>query len=504
MTRVSLRLNLIANSAGQIYSALLGILMLPVFYSESVLGAESVGLIGFYTMLMFWFNLLDLGITPTLSRETTRFLTNASSADFFYSLLAPLLVFFAVVSLLAGAAVIFNAENIAAHWLKPVKFTATELTEIVQLIAVVLVLRWNSGLMRGIVTGAEQLLWLNIVNALIMSLRFLLVLPIMAIFGFSIWVFFVVQFIAAVLEFCLLAAKSYQLVYQNPPLWQFGWQPLQTTFKFAISVALLSTVGVTLSQLDKLALSSMLPLHTYGDITIAATVASGLLMLGSMFSGAVLPRLTALYCVDDFSAHTGLYRRLTQWLLVVAGSSCLVVASASEPLLYSWIGKADISPLMLSLLPWYCLGNLLLLLNGLAYYLQYARGELKYHIRMQLVVVMLWIGLLFWTLTWYDAVAAAIAWCVLQFVVFLLYLPFIHKMFLPGLHRQWLLNDVLKILLPMILVNIVMQYIQPAHDSRLLSFVYVAFVWLLTVGVAALFSSDLRPRLLGVLSSRYG
>lgn len=495
MTQVSLRLNLVANTLGQMYSAMLGILMLPVFYSENVLGAESVGLIGFYTMLMFWFNLLDMGITPTLSRETTRFLTASSSRDHFYSLLMPVLVFFVLVSLLAGLLLFFNARFVVEHWLQDSSLAKDDLVAAVQCMAIALALRWNNGLMRGIITGAERLLWLNLVNSLAVTLRFVLVIPIMMLFGFNILVFFVVQVLAAVVEYVLMLAKSRQLVWSGMTDWTFSWQPLQQTLRFSLSVALLSLLGVAMTQLDKLALSSMLALRDYGDVTVAATLASGLLMVGVMFSGAILPRLTATYCQHDLAGHFRLYRNMTQWLTVLAGSTALVIIFAAKPLLFSWIGEAELSQLMLDLLPWYCLGSFLMLLNGQVYYLQYARGELKLHLRAQLIMVLVWILALYLTLSQAGAQAAAIAWCVIQLLLFLVYTPLVHRCYQPGLHQSWLWRDIVVILLPALLLNVLLQHLQPELRSRVLNFGYVVLLWCLTIVVASVSSSDLRSRL---------
>lgn len=504
MSQVSLRLNLVANALGQMYSALLGIIMLPVFYSEQVLGAESVGLIGFYTMLMFWFNLLDMGITPTLSRETTRFLAGDTSRDHFYSLIMPVLVFFTLVSLLAGLLLFLNADFVVTYWLNDSSLAKDDMETAVQCMAIALALRWNNGLMRGVITGAERLLWLNLVNSLAVTLRFVLVIPVMMLFGFNVMVFFVVQVAAAVLEYLLMLLKSRQLVWLSDAVWQFSWQPLQQSLRFSLSVALLSLLGVAMTQLDKLALSSLLPLKAYGDVTVAATLASGLLMVGTMFSGAILPRLTATYCQQDLNGHFRLYRNMTQWLCIIAGSAAWVIIFAAKPLLFSWIGEAELSPLMLQLLPWYCLGSLLMLLNAQVYYLQFARGELKLHLRAQFIMVLVWILALYLTLSYADAKAAAIAWCCIQLLLFFVYTPLVHRCYQPGLHQSWLGRDIAAILVPTLLLNLLLQQFQPEQHNRLLNFGYVVLVWCLTLMVSVAGSSDLRSRLCHRFGFSYG
>jgi O-antigen/teichoic acid export membrane protein len=67
---MSLKKNTIANYIGQFYTMFIGIFMLP-FYLK-YLGAEAYGLVGFFTMLMSWMALLDLGLSTTLARETAK------------------------------------------------------------------------------------------------------------------------------------------------------------------------------------------------------------------------------------------------------------------------------------------------------------------------------------------------------------------------------------------------------------------------------------------------
>ncbi|MGH9879537.1 MAG: oligosaccharide flippase family protein, partial [Nitrososphaerales archaeon] len=68
---MSLKRNIIANYASQIYVTLIGIVMVPLYVRY--MGAEAYGLVGFFAMLQAWFQLLDMGLTPTMARETARF-----------------------------------------------------------------------------------------------------------------------------------------------------------------------------------------------------------------------------------------------------------------------------------------------------------------------------------------------------------------------------------------------------------------------------------------------
>ena len=68
MTR--LQLNLVANFAGQGWTAIMVLAFVPLYLK--FLGIEAYGLIGFYAMLQAAFQILDLGLSQTINREMAR------------------------------------------------------------------------------------------------------------------------------------------------------------------------------------------------------------------------------------------------------------------------------------------------------------------------------------------------------------------------------------------------------------------------------------------------
>lgn len=75
---MSFKRNILANYVSQIYVTLIGIIMLPLYMHY--IGMETYGLVGFFAMLQAWFNLPDMGLTPTMAPETARFNCEATDA----------------------------------------------------------------------------------------------------------------------------------------------------------------------------------------------------------------------------------------------------------------------------------------------------------------------------------------------------------------------------------------------------------------------------------------
>ena len=75
----SLKWNASANFIGLCYTTIIGIVILPLYLQY--LGAEAFGLVGFFTVLHAWMQLLDMGMSPMLSRQAAQ--ARGGAIDFF-------------------------------------------------------------------------------------------------------------------------------------------------------------------------------------------------------------------------------------------------------------------------------------------------------------------------------------------------------------------------------------------------------------------------------------
>ena len=443
---MSLKRNILASYATQIYVTLVGILILPLYLKY--MGAEAYGLVGFFTMLQAWFNLLDMGLTPTVARETARFRGGATDVLSYRRLLRALQLIFFVVALLGGGAMFVFSGLIADGWLKVQTLPLAQVQLALQLMAVGVALRWMSGLYRGCISGSERLVWLGGFNAFVATLRFVGVLPILIWVGHSPTVFFTYQLLVAVIELAGLAAKAYGLFPAVPLGQQLGWSPaslftpIKPVLKFSLTIAFTSSVWVLVTQTDKLVLSKMLPLADYGHFTLAVLAASGVMMISGPISGALLPRMARLQAEGDEAGLINLYRNATQMIAAIAIPACLVLAFFSEQVLWVWTGDAHATAQAAPVLRLYALGNGFLAMAAFPYYLQFAKGDLKLHLIGNAIFLLLLIPSLVWATRQYGATGAGYAWLGANAVYFFAWVPMVHQRFVKGLHRNWLIQDV--------------------------------------------------------------
>jgi O-antigen/teichoic acid export membrane protein len=493
---MSLKRNILASYASQIYVTLVGILILPLYLKY--MGAEAYGLVGFFTMLQAWFNLLDMGLTPTVARETARFRGGATDALSYRRLLRALQLIFFVVALLGGGAMFVFSGLIAEGWLKVQTLPLAQVQLALQLMALGVALRWMSGLYRGCISGSERLVWLGGFNAFVATLRFVGVLPILIWVGHSPAVFFTYQLLVAVVELAGLAAKAYGLFPALPAGQQLGWspvslfKPIKPVLKFSLTIAFTSSVWVMVTQTDKLVLSKLLPLADYGYFTLAVLAASGVMMISGPISGALLPRMARLQAEGNEAGLISLYRNATQMVAVIAIPACLVLAFFAEQVLWVWTGDAHAAAQAAPVLRLYAMGNGFLALAAFPYYLQFAKGDLKLHLIGNALFVVLLLPALIWATLQYGVIGAGYAWLSANAVYFLIWVPRVHGRFVKGLHIQWLSKDVGMIVLLSLAATAVLNNFILWPEQRIALACYVVIVSLAILIIAAIGSSWLR------------
>lgn len=456
---MSLKNNIIANYASQIYVTLIGIVMVPLYIKY--MGAEAYGLVGFFAMLQAWFALLDIGLSPTIARETARFHGGATDALNFRRLVRALEGIFFSVAAIGCCMLLLVSDFIATDWLQAKELPISDVTLSVQLMAFAVALRWMCGLYRGAITGAEKLVWLGVFNSTIGTLRFVLVVPLLIFSGATPVIFFSFQLVVAVVEFGVLVFYAYRQFPAVPPGigLPWDWSAIRPVLKFSLSIAFTSSVWVLVTQTDKLILSKILPLAEYGYFTLAVLVAGGIMMISGPISNAIMPRMVRLEAQGDHMGLLALYRQATQVVAVIGGAVSLTLAFCAEPLLLVWTSDLSLAKAAAPILALYSLGNGVLVLSAFPYYLQYAKGDVTLHLIGNALFVSLLTPAIIFAATKYGGLGAGRIWLAMNLLTFFAWLPFVHRRFERGLNRSWYLVDILPIVSAMGVVALLLSYL---------------------------------------------
>jgi O-antigen/teichoic acid export membrane protein len=493
---ISLKTNVFANYAGFVYLAVIGVVMVPIYISR--MGVEAYGLVSFYVVLQTFFLLLDLGVTPAMTREAAQYRGDATSALSLRQLLRTFELVFGTLAAGGALAVIAASGWIAASWLQVQSLPLGEIESSLALMAAVAALRWITGLYRGVIAGLEHQAWLAGFGAVTSTASFVLVVPVLDFAGRTVFVFFAHQASVALFELAVMCWKAYRLI---PPssspvrlLPAFG--PVRGVLKFALSVAFVSSVWFAVNNLDKLVLSKLLPLTDYAHFSIAVLVAGTIVVISGPISTALMPRLASLNADGDDAGFVGLYRNATQAIAIAVFPPCLLMALFAEEIVWIWTGQREIASQAWPILTIYAVANGILAMSACAYFMQFGKGDLRLHVYGNVIFAVTLIPSMIWASVRFGPMGAGTAWLVSNALYFALWVPLVHRRFVPGLHRKWLLNDIAPVLVPVLMGAAVLRAFVQVPDGRISGGVALALAGMALVMLALSGSSMARRALI--------
>lgn len=438
---MTLRRNIIANVVGQAYSALLALALVPVYVR--LLGIEAYALVGLFASLQVWMTLLDLGMTPTLSREMARFTAGATSVQFIRDLLRTLEWLTLAIVLVIAVGLTLAAGWVAADWLRAERLPPQTIARALSLTGLVVGLRFAEAIYRSGISGLQQQVWLNGAAILLATLRHGGAVLVLVFVATSIEAFFVWQAVVSLVALAAYAAKLHLALPRAPRPPRFSSAALAEVRGFAggmIGIALLATA---LTQLDKLLLSSLLPLADFGRYMLAATLTSGLLLVSGPVVLAASPALAALAARGDEARLAPLYHANAQLVTVLLAPAALLVAIFPYGLLFAWSGDAALAAATAPILAMLAVGTALNGLMQVPHQLQLAAGWTRLAFGMNVAAVALLVPALLWSAPRFGAPAAAAVWAGLNAGYVLVTIPLMHRRLLRGAMWRWYGVDVL-------------------------------------------------------------
>ena len=163
-----LKVNIVANFIGNGWAALVTLGCVPLYIH--FMGIEAYGLVGFFSVLMGVFSLLDMGLSATLSREMARLSVLADKAQEMRDLVRTLeMVYWGVAALLAGV-VILCASAITHHWVQAGTFHPNRSARH-RLMGLAIALQWPLNFYAGGLVGLQRQVLLNGFNIVMATIR---------------------------------------------------------------------------------------------------------------------------------------------------------------------------------------------------------------------------------------------------------------------------------------------------------------------------------------------
>lgn len=476
--------SLIFNYTAQIYTSVIGILVIPFYISR--IGAEGFGLIGFFLMMQAWAAILDAGIGGSLSRQ---FSITKHSKDLFRKFLTK---FYIVISFFAGVSVLlftfgyYWKAYIAANWL--VTSIDQNILE-VSIVAMFLTLsfRYLSGPFRSGLVGFEKHAALSLSSIFFISLRFPLALIVLDIYDNSLIHYFIYQAVVSFIEllvviilFFINSKNIHKIasVIEEPLANDFS---LKSLFLFSAQLTLLSMTWVVVTQVDKMMLSRFLELADFGYYIMAVTVSGIVLAFSAPLAQVLMPRLSILASLKDNKKYIRLYIRSFSGLSIIIISLAIFLTLFSDKLLYIWTGDAKTTQEVYPFVKWLALGNAVAVLMNFIFLLQYSFGKLRAHLIAYLFYSVILIPFSVFIAYSYKSFGSAVFWFVHNIVFFVVWGSMVHRRYLKGINFYvWV-----RVLLPISMISLVylsaLKELVMFYDNRIIDFFVLALIGLSNV-----------------------
>ena len=485
---MSIQKKVLLNTGSQIYMALLSVATLPFYIA--ILGKPAYGLIAFFLQLQTMISLLDIGISATVSRNTTLFKIEKLNRKEFFSSVNSIEFIFYIIGLLILIAGLCSADVIVNGWLNLAGFDVATAVTAVQLTAVVIVTRWLQTFYRAVIFGAERIEWLSWFNIFFATFRVVLVIPYLMLVQGNIVDFFQYQIVLNLLELIVLALMSGRLLgYRSAERFSMvKLDSISTAIKSSAVVGITSVLWALMTQADKVLASGVVTLTGYAAYSTIITVASVMVLLSAPLIYAIGPMMSRLIAGGKLDEAVQLFRNASLFVALVLMATYTVLLSFGEALLLAWTADKELVALADPMLPGYLTGTLFLALNYLSYSICYAFGDFKIRLKLSLIALFCYGPLLIVSVFVAEETGLIISWMIVNTVFFFAAQPMLYQKLQPGLFAKSVVHDLLLPALGCGSVAILAIFVDLSEVARWQVFFCCGLIFMMSLGAGVVAS----------------
>lgn len=397
--------NMAAGMASSVVVVMVNLAALPLYLR--LLGMEAYGLIGFYATLQTVLQVLDLGLSATVSREIAHGAETGQQRRS-ASLLRTLGLVYAGMAIIVACVVALAAPWIGSHWLQAEALPENTIAHAVVLMGVNLACRWPISLYNGALAGSHHLLR-SAATSIIFNICAAVASIVVLTWGVrSIQAFFVVQAVFGLFQTIALRMLARRAVGEIGAPYDF--RDLRRVWHFSAWMGSAAIAGLLVSQFDKLVLSRTVSLDSFAHYMLAALLVSGLQIFTAPAFNTLFPKFSSLIARGDTDSLEYLYLSATRLFATALFAVAFAIAFQTRSALSLWLGSAAVAESVAPIAAWLVLGSAL---NGLMYFpyaLQLAAGRPRLASFISLGLLVTMIPTVVVLATHFGGVGAAISW----------------------------------------------------------------------------------------------
>ena len=443
--------SLVASLAGTGFSTLIQLIFIPVLVR--LLGIEAYGLIGFYLALQGAAQVLDVGLSPALSRELAGLAAHPDATAEARDLVRTVESGYLVLGVVLGAILTGLAPWLGEHWFANAALPRETIVLSLQIMGALLVVQWPISLYQSGLVGLERQIGLNAINA---TATFL------ANAGGALFLWLAGPTLPRLL-YWLIGVNLVRTIALAIELWRamptadrpprIDPTRLRKIAHYAAGVAVGSAAGLLLTQLDRVAVGRFLPLADLGRYSLAANGVIALGLIAQAAYNALFPRLAGFAEIGDGPALAAQFHLTAQIMAVVVVPLGLVLVLFARDVFTLWTGDALQARAIAPAAALLAGGSVLNALSVPPYALQLAARWTRLNafvsFALLLVAIPLWISLP----QLGGLTGAASVWLIINLLLFTTYAALTFTRLIPAERGNWLRNDVLLPVAAMLVVT---------------------------------------------------
>lgn len=494
--RSGVAINLVTGLLGGLWSTLLQLAAVPVYLY--LLGAEAYGLIGFHLALTAALKVLDLGLSSTVNRELARSTARGrSTSGGVHDLVRTLEAAYWAIGITLGLGLAVSARWVALHWIHSDTLPLPLVQRSLVLMGALVAVQWPLTMYQGGVMGLQRHVVLHALNAVAATVTVVGGVLVLVGVSRSVTALFTWQLAAGAVQVAATAALLWRSMPPRANGARVGIRPRLFRRVSALAAGLtgITALGTLVGQADKIVLSRVLPLGTFGYYTLATTVAGGLALVIAPVFNAVFPRLSALRAVYDDDALQRFYRCASQTMTVLLAPFAATLVVFAPEILLLWTRDPAATAYAAPIVRLVVVGAALHGLVHLPYAAQLAAGWTRPALLLNLLFALTLVPALIVLAPRYGGIASGWAWIVVNVVYLAVSVPLTHRRLLGGGALRWATHDVALPAVAALLVALAGRVLARPGASPLLPIgIGVTGAAAILAAVAA--ASELRPAVL--------
>ncbi|MHB8845789.1 MAG: oligosaccharide flippase family protein [Nitrospirota bacterium] len=480
----STKTNIIANFAGKAWSGIINFAFVPLYIK--FLGIEAYGLIGIFVSLIALLSILDMGLSATLNRALAQFASSPDSDQEARNLTRTFEVIYWVMGIFIGLFVFFLAPLIANAWVKAGDIPTATIQHALMIMGLIIAIQWPSSLYSGALTGLQRQVLMNGLRSTIATIQAVGAIFVLWLVSPTIYAYFVWQLVVSIVQTVIFAYAVWSVLPKTSIRPSFKKDLLVSNFRFAAGMAGISVVVTILTQMDKIVLSKVLPLQTFGYYILAINVGSMLSYLVQPIATALFPKFAQLAAPHQEQELAIMYHKGCQFASLMVFPAALTLLLFSNAVLMFWLRDAATVQHTNGIVRIVVMGSILNAVMTLPYNLQLAHGWTSLSFYKNVIAVILLVPLLLVTVRIWGAQGAALVWVILNLGYFLIEIPIMHRLLLKNEMKKWYWHDIGMPFLASAAIITCSRLLLVQNTTQTIAFLWIAVTGIVSLVIAAL------------------